>query len=127
MTREMQYNKLNKTETIMTNQEFRKLIREEIQKVLKEESVITAELTRRTGSTTLHFGVSKNQYNRIKSKLNSLIKQKLLPDYDMLASSSFEGDESGVFASWKRGRWRRAEDKQNISALKSVGINVLVN
>ena len=111
----------------MNKQEFKQLIREEIQKVLKEGNETTAELTRRTGSTTLHFGVSKNQYNRIKSKLNSLIKQKLLPDYDMLASSSFEGDESGVFASWKRGRWNKAEDKQYINALKSVGINVLVN
>ena len=112
----------------MTNQEFRKLIREEIQKVLKEESVITASLERHTGSTALHFGVPKNQYNRIESKLKSLIKQKLLPDYYMLAQSVFpDKSGSGVFASWKRGHWNKAEDKQYIDALKSVGINVLVN
>ena len=111
----------------MNKREFKQLIREEIRKVLKEESMITASLERHTGSTTLHFGVPKNQFNRIKSKLDSLIKQQLLPDYDMMASSSIAKDDSGVFASWKRGFWNKADDKEYINILKSAGINVLVN
>lgn len=107
--------------------QFKQLIREEVRKILKEESTITASLERHTGSTTLHFGVPKNQFNRIKSKLNSLIKQQLLPDYDMIATSSIPKEDSGVFALWKRGRWNKTEDKKYIEVLKSVGINVLIN
>jgi hypothetical protein len=37
----------------------------------------------------------------------------------MIASSSIAKDDSGVFASWKRGFWNKAEDKEYIEVLKN--------
>lgn len=122
--------------------QFKQLIREEIQKVLKESSLTEAPASKvfkasgyreSTGpykQFTLSFmtdkeynyGVTPSQEKIIKARIEKLEKSGKLPKHDKEYKAM--SPNKGFSLGWSGSKWSKGKDSQFIELLKSIGIEL---